>query len=383
MIFFGEPDIGVEECRAVNSVLLSKWIGFGEQSQAFEKELVNYLGVKNGALLSSCTAALHLALILKGVRPGDEIITTPLTFAATTNVILYLNARPVFVDIRADTLNIDEDLIEKAITRKTRGILVVHFGGLPCNMNVINKIAKKNNLFVIEDAAHAFGAKIDGRMVGNSNNLTCFSFYANKNLTSVEGGLLTSSNSKEIEKAKLLRLHGLNSDAWKRFKDRNILVTEVTELGYKYNINDVQSAIGRVQLKKFDRNLRKRQKYARIYDSIFSKIPGVYLQPKPDGEIRHALHLYTIVIDPQRFIVSRDEIVWELRKRGIFAVVHYQPIHLHKMYREKFGYKKGNFKIAERVSENIFTLPLLPQLSISQTKWIAETTKRLLLKFKK
>jgi len=228
-----------------------------------------------------------------------------------------------------------------------------------------------------------WGAKIKGKMIGDSPNLTCFSFYANKNLTSIEGGFLASKNKKQIKIAKVLRLHGLSNDAWKRLMNKKILTNEVVELGYKYNITDVQSAIGRVQLKKFEKNLAIREKYAKIYDSVFSKVKGVKLQDKPSGKERHSIHLYTLVLDPRKFKISRDEIVHELRKEGMFAVVHYRPIHLHKLYREKFGYKKGDFKVAEGVGENIFTLPLLPQLNQRQIEWIAETTRKLLQKNKK
>src|SRR3989339_1405 len=378
MIFFGEPDMGSDERRAIEAVLRSNWIGFGNESIKLEREVVDYLGVKDGALLNSCTAALHLALILNGVMPSDEIITTPLTFAATANVVLYMGAKPVFVDIKADTLNIDEDKIEKAITPKTKGIIVVHFGGLPCNMRAINRIARKHNIFVVEDAAHAIGARIGNRMVGDSSNITCFSFYANKNLTTADGGFLASNDSSKIKRAKILRLHGLSNDAWDRFRKRDILINEVVELGYKYNINDIVSAMGRVQLRRLEKSLSIRERYARLYDAVFSKIEGVSLQSKFQDGYRHSLHLYTLVLDPERFKVGRDEIVRALRDNGIFAVVHYKPIHLHKLYREKFGYELGNFLCAERVGSNILTLPLLPQMSQRQAQNIASVSREIL-----
>lgn len=380
-IFFGTPDLGKEEIKAVTDVLKSKWIGFGGVSQKFEKELINYVGAKDGAVLSSCTAALHLALILNNVKPGDEIITTPLTFAATVNVFLYVGAKPIFVDINPKTLNIDENLIEQAITKKTRGIVPVHFAGLPCDMKKINLIAKKHNLFVVEDAAHAIGASYYGKKIGNSNNLTCFSFYANKNLTSIEGGFIASNNKKFVDRVKVMRIHGLSKDAWKRYSDNDVVSNEVMDIGFKYNITDIQSAVGLVQLSKVDKNLLIREKYSKLYDDCFEKIDGVSVQSKSNNDIRHALHLYVIILDPTKFKVKRDRIILELRKNGIFAVIHYKPVHLHRYYRQKYGFKSGDFPIAEKVADNIITLPLLPQLSLPQVQQILSKTKKVLQKF--
>jgi len=381
-IYFGEPDIGQKEIDAVVRVMKSKWIGFGKVSLEFEEKLAKYLGVKYAAALSSCTAALSLALILNKVNLGDEIITTPLTFAATANVISNLGARPVFVDINPNTFNIDENLIEKAITPKTKGIIVVHFGGLPANMKIINQIARKHGLFVIEDAAHTIGARIGKKMVGNSENLVCFSFDGNKNLTAVEGGLLTTNKKSFFERVKILRLQGLDKDAWKRFRSKNVLLNEVIDHGYKYNITDIQSAIGLVQLGKVEKNLKIREKYARQYDNVFSRIDGISLQDKFNHKnVRHALHLYLLAIDPKKFSATRDEIVLALRKEGIFVAIHYKPLHLHKFYRDKFGFKKGDFPVAEKIGASIFTLPLLPQANQKIVNYIVETTRITLLKY--
>ena len=380
---FGEPDIDDKEVEAAQRVLRSKWIGFGKESIALEQELIRYTNTKDGAIVNSCTAALHLALLLRDVKPGDEIITTPLTFASTVNTMLWVGVTPVFVDIDPTRLNIDENKIEQAITPKTKGIVVVHFGGLPCDMKKINAIAKKHHLFVNEDAAHALGAKVDGKMMGDTKNLVCFSFYANKNMTTVDGGFLSTPDTKLAARARSLRLHGLSSDAWKRFHDESKLVFEVTELGYKYNINDVHAAIGRVQMKRLPANQKKRTAHAKIYDHVLSGIPGVILQPKHfnDPKIIHALHLYTIVLDPTYFTASRERVVAALRKHGVFAVVHYWPVHLHQLYRERFGYKEGDFPLSEMVGRQIFTLPLLPQISTKEARLIAETTREVLESF--
>ena len=382
MIYFGEPNIGEDEIHAVERVLRSKWIGFGKESVAFEQEIKTYVNARHGVLVNSCTSALHLAVILAGVKEGDEVITTPFTFAATANVILYRGAKPVFVDVRADTFNIDENKIVQAITPKTKAIIVVHFGGLPCNMAKINAIAKKHNLIVIEDAAHAIGAKIGQKMIGDSKNFVCFSFYSNKNLTSIEGGFLTVRNKDEALRAEQLRLHGLSNDAWKRFSDKKTLINEVAELGHKHNITDVQSAVGRVQLKKYEKNFIQREKIIKLYDSILFNVPNISFQVRPSSEkMRSSVHLYMIKLNPEKFRVSRDEIVHALRDEGIFAVVHYHPIHLHKFYRDTLGHKKGGFPIAETIAENVFTLPLLPQLPAGKSKWIAEKTREVLLQF--
>lgn len=382
--YFGEPFLGREETRAIERVLKSKWIGFGKESIALEKELIRCTHANDGAVVNSCTAALHLALLLRGVMPGDEIITTPLTFASTVNTILWVRAKPVFVDINKETLNIDEDKIEQAITPKTKGIVVVHYGGLSCNMKKINAIAKRYGLFVNEDAAHALGAKAGGKTVGDTKNFVCFSFYANKNMTTVDGGFLAVPDARLAARARSLRLHGLSSDAWRRFHDTD-LIFEVTELGYKYNINDVHSAIGRAQLRRLPKNQKKRTAHAKLYDRILSGVPGLILQPKhfDDPAMLHALHLYTIVLDPKYFTGSREKVVAELRKRGVFAVVHYWPVHLHKFYREQFNYKEGDFPSSEMVGRQIFTLPLLPQISAKEARLIAETTREVLGSFRK
>lgn len=383
--YFGQPAMDNEEIRAVSRVIASKWIGFGQESISLEREITKQAHAKDGVILNSCTAALHLALILRGVKPGDEIITTPLTFAATGNTILMLGAKPVFVDIKLNTLNIDEDKIEAAITPRTKGIVVVHFGGLPCNMKKINKIAKKHKLFVNEDAAHALGARVDGRLIGDTKNLVCFSFYANKNMTMVDGGFLSTPNKKMADRARSLRLHGLSNDAWNRFHNEQKLLFEVTELGFKYNTNDVHAAIGRVQLKKFPAYQKKRTQYAKIYDAVFSCVPGITLQPKyfNDPDTQHALHLYTIVLDPDLFRVDRAHVVEALRKAGIFAVVHYLPLHEHALYRNKFKLKRSDLPVASSVGENILSLPLIPQLSRQDAQSIAEVTRSVLLKFLK
>ncbi len=383
-IYFGVPDIDREEEKAIQRVLRSQWIGFGKESALLEKELTRYTGAKHGVIVSSCTAALHLALVLNDIGPGDEIITTPLTFAATTNAILYTGATPVFVDIDPETLNIDPAEIERAVTKKTRGIMVVHFGGLPCDMKAINAIAQKHKLFVVEDAAHAIGGRVLGKPVGGGKNFAAFSFYPNKNMTMVEGGFLTVPTAALAERAKRLRMHGLQSGAWERWHNRKILTSVATELGYKYNTTDINAAIGRVQLKKLDRNQRKREAYAALYDRILAGVPGVALQPRPKGnKERHALHLYTIVIDPKRFRLSRDDIVLALRKKGIFAVVHYEPLHLHPFYKKVTGAKRSDFPNATHAGEHIFTLPLLPQLSRAEALHIAETARTILLNSQK
>jgi dTDP-4-amino-4,6-dideoxygalactose transaminase len=379
-IFFGEPEIGKDEEKAVLKVLRSKWLGFGKESQMFESELKDYTGAKDAVVVSSCTAALHLSLVLNNIGPGDEVITTSLTFAATANVILYCGATPILVDIDPKTLNIDPQAIERAITPKTKAIIVVHYGGLPCDMEEIERIAKNHKLFIVEDAAHAIGAKYKGVQIGGSGNFVCFSFYSNKNITSVEGGLLTLKDKDQLELAKVLRMHGLQSDAWKRWSDTKILTNETVALGFKYNITDLGSAIGRVQLRKLEKHIKKREIYAKLYDETLRGIDGVTLQPKHGKGLRHALHLYTVVIDPEKHTMSREEIIKMLRKEGIFAVVHYKPLHTHPLYKKLPQVVSGDFRHADKVGNNILTLPLLPQMTLTEAKYVAETAKRILLR---
>lgn len=380
-IIFGEPLIGKEEIREVIDTLNSGWIGMGPKCIKFEQQFADYIGCKYALAVSSCTAALHLSLIVSGVRPGDEVITTPLTFVATVNSIWHVGARPILVDINPQTLNIDVNLIERSITRKTKAIIPVHFGGLACEMDKINKIARKYRLIVIEDAAHAIGAIYKGKKIGNLGNLTCFSFYANKNITTAEGGMITINNNKFSKEIESLKLQGLGGDAWKRFGSKKLILAEIAYPGFKYNMTDLQASLGVWQLKKIEEFLKIRQKYAEVYNQVFKDIPFVRLQFRPKGIIlnRHALHLYVLILEKNKFKKNRNQIVQELKSNGIGAAIHYEAIHLSKFYKKHLKYQRGDLPIAEYVGNNILSLPLTPKMNIDDVRWTAETTKKVLL----
>lgn len=381
---FGAPKISEDEIKEAVAVLRSGWIGMGPKVRQFEEKFKRYVGSGYALALNSCTAGLHLSLLVSGVRSGDEIITTPLTYAATGNAILQAGAKPVFADIDLKTYNIDPREIVKKINKKTKAIIPVHFGGLPCEMNQINKIAKRFHLKVIEDAAHAIGARYNGKMIGNSQNHVCFSFYPNKNITAGEGGMLTSNSNHLTRRLEILRRDGLSQDAWRRFQDKKMMPGLVIEPGFKYTLTDLQASLGLKQLEKVERWQKTREKYAEIYDKFFKKIPGVFLQDRPKdlNENRHSLHLYTLRIDPKRFSISRNKIVKKLLKKNIGASIHYIALHLHPYYQKQFGYKRNDFPKAELVSDNIFTLPLTPHFKLQEIEYIGKISADLLKKHK-
>lgn len=362
---FGAPCFGEEEIEEVVATIRSGWIGTGPRAKQFEEEFAAYVGARYAVSLNSCTAGLFLSLVVSGIGPGDEVITTPLTFGATANVVEHIGARPVFVDIDPITLNIDPNKIEEAITPRTRAIIPVHFGGLACDMDAITDIARRYHLTVIEDAAHATGTKYRGRMIGSISKLTCFSFYANKNLTTAEGGMVTTDDPELEEKLRIYRLHGLSRDAWKRYATRRLMHSEVVVAGYKFNMPDLAAALGIHQLRKQEKFLGIRERYARIYDKAFADLP-VRTQPRPKpekGRDRHALHLYVLILEPGRFRVHRDEIINALLAENIGAALHYRPLHMHHYYREKYGYRPEDFPIAYEVGEHILSLPLTPGMT--------------------
>lgn len=382
---FGAPCFGEEEISEVVETIKSGWIGMGKKTQLFEERFAEYVGAKYAVAVSSCTAALELCLALNGIGPGDEVITTPMTFVATANSILYRRATPVFVDINYDTLNIDPSLIEAAITSKTKAIIPVHFGGLPCDMDSIEEIAKKYKLTVIEDAAHAVGARYNGKMIGDSENFVCFSFYPNKNLSTAEGGMITFFSEEMAERARILRQHGLNRDAWKRFGSKQIVNSDMIDLGFKYNMTDLQASLALPQLEKQEKFLTIREEMAKKYDAAFLNYPGIKLQfrPKDIHLNRHAIHLYVLLIDPAMFNATRDEISEAIRAENIGTGVHYSPVHLETYYREHFGYASGLFKNAERVGESTLTLPLTPSMDKKDIANVISGTIKVLNFFKK
>jgi UDP-4-amino-4,6-dideoxy-N-acetyl-beta-L-altrosamine transaminase len=374
---FSKPSIGQEEIDEVIDTLRSGWITTGVKTHKFEDDFRKYTQSKFAIALSSCTAALHLALIAANVERDDEVITTPFTFAATTEVILYQNAKPVFVDIKEDTYNIDSKKIEEKITDKTKAIIPVHYGGQPCDMDEIMKIAKKHNLVVIEDAAHALGAKCNGRIIGSIGDFTTFSFYPTKNITTVEGGMITTDDEKSAEKIRILSLHGISKDAWNRYTKEGSWYYEILEKGYKYNMTDIQAALGIHQLKKIEKFIKIRDAYAKQYTKGFEDVEEI-ITPYLKKNIRHAWHLYPIRIDTGNLRIKRNEFIEKLKEKGIGTSVHFIPLHLHPFYRKTFNYQRGDFPVTEKVYENIISLPIYPAMSRKDVKYVIHSVREII-----
>jgi UDP-4-amino-4,6-dideoxy-N-acetyl-beta-L-altrosamine transaminase len=373
---------GKEEIMEVVNTLKSGWITTGPKVQIFEKTVKHYVGCKYTAALNSCTAGLHLSLIAAGVGRGDEVITTPFTFAATANVIMHVGATPVFVDIQKDTYNINPDLIEKAITKKTKAIIPVHYGGHPCDMDEILKIAKKHNLAVIEDAAHAIGAKYRGKNIGTISDFTVFSFYATKNITTAEGGMVCLKSAYLKKKIKIIGLHGMNRDAWKRYGKGGYWYYEIKYPGFKYNMTDIQASLGIHQIKKLNKFINRREKIAKSYDKLFKDLPEIKI-PAIRSYVKHARHLYSILIDLDKLKINRDQFFKALDAENIGTSVHFIPVHLHPYYKNTFGYKKGDYPVAEHVFERIISLPMHPAMSKKDLQDVVKAVRKIIIYYRK
>ncbi|MBI5166982.1 MAG: DegT/DnrJ/EryC1/StrS family aminotransferase, partial [candidate division NC10 bacterium] len=360
---FSRPTIEEEEIQEVIDCLRSGWITTGPRVLNFEEEFKKYVGSGHAVALSSGTAGLHLAYMAAGIGPGDEVITTPFTFAATVNMIVLNGARPVFVDIERESFNIDVTRVKEKITHRTKAVVPVHFAGQPCDMDEILAIARRHNLLVIEDAAHALGTRYKGRMVGGIGDIAVFSFHPTKNITTGEGGMVSTDNAEYAEKVRLLRFHGISKEAWSRYRAEGSPQYEIQFPGFKYNMMDIQAAIGLHQLRKLDRFLEIRSRYALMYNQALAGIPEIITPGKVPYEANHAWHLYTILIDIDRLRRSRDEFIARLKEENIGAGIHFPAIHLQPYYRKAFGFKRGDYTNAEYVSDRILSLPLFPGMT--------------------
>ena len=369
LICFGVPTLGPAEETAMLRVLRTGWIGNGPEVECLEREFAAATGARHAVAVSSCTASLHLSLLGAGVSPGDEVVTTALTFVATVNAISYTGAQPVPVDVDPGTLNIDPAAVEAAITDRTRAIVPVHFDGRPAAMSRLRSLAEKRGLAIVEDAAHAAGSRYrDGHAVGSGPSEACFSFYPNKNLTSCEGGMITTRSSERARRYRRLRNHGLSTDAWKRFGREEVVRSRQVELGFKYNLTDLQAALGRVQLERLEAFTRQRNDQAQRYQQAFADLERVStIAPVREPE-RHAYHLFTIRLHD----LPRERALSELRKRGVGAAIHYEPIHLHPYYRERLNIAPGSLPAAEEAGRNTLTLPIGPSLSPAQVECVIE-----------
>lgn len=372
------PMIEQEEIDEVVDSLKSGWITTGPKVSQFEDKFKHNVGAPYAVAVNSGTAALHIAYLTAGIEPGDEVITTPLTFAATVNMILLVGAKPVLVDIDPATLNIDPKGIEKAITPKTKAIVPVHFAGLACEMEEISQIAEKQGLIVIEDAAHALGTEYRGQKIGSISPFTCFSFHPMKNITTGEGGMVTARSEEQAEKLRLYRFHGIDKDAWKRYDKKGSAMYGVHELGFKYNMLDLQAAIGLHQLDKLEIFNVRRQSLAQFYHDKLKEIDLLTLPPVGPKDNLHAWHIYPVQFDLDRIGKDRETIMNEFKEENIGTGVHYVAIHEHPFFAKALGYKPGDFPHTEKVSRRVLSLPLYPKMTDQDAADVVAAVKRVL-----
>lgn len=378
-IIFGSPQILRNETSEVVATMKSSWLGTGPRVAFFEEDFKKYKGATCAIAVNSCTAALHLSLLAAGIGKGDEVITTPMTFCSTVNTIIHTGATPVLADVKLETMNINPDQIEKMVTKKTKAILPVHFAGRPCEMDKICAIAKRHNLMIIEDCAHAIETEYHGEKAGNFGQFGCFSFYATKNVTTGEGGMITTKTERCANRLKILALHGMSKDAWKRFSDKGYKHYQVVECGYKYNMMDLQAAIGIHQLKRVEKNWKRRKKIWSIYNKAFADLP-ITLPSPIETDTRHAYHLYSILIDKKRTGISRDEFLDIMTQKGIGVGVHYLSIPEHEYYKKTFGWKPQDYPKAMVIGRQTVSLPISPKLTGQEIDYITETIKAVLSK---
>ncbi|HUN58049.1 MAG TPA: DegT/DnrJ/EryC1/StrS aminotransferase family protein [Candidatus Binataceae bacterium] len=378
---FHRPAIGPDEEREVIDTLRSGWITTGPKAKRLEAEFKAYVGARNALAVAHCTGALHLALFAIGIGPGDEIITTPFTFTATAEVMGYLGARPVFADIKPDTFNIDPDAIERALAsgrnRKVKAIMPVHFAGQACDMDRIGAIARRYQLRIVEDAAHAVGSQrmMEGRgmvKIGTTGDLTCFSFYATKNITSAEGGMITTEDDTLAAKIAVASLHGMDRDAWKRYDSSGSWFYEIHDTGFKYNLSDVHAAIGVAQLKRADELMGRRQAIAQAYNDAFRNEPALEIPVMEPGVV-HAWHLYVMRLRLPALNIDRNRFVEILRGRGVGTSVHCIPLNTMAFYQKRYGYRTGDFPIAEEIYSRCLSIPIFPAMSDEDVAYVIES----------
>jgi len=366
---FFVPWVTEEDKKAVIKALSSRWLTGGPKAKDFEGMFANYLGVKNSLAVNSCTAALHLSMRALNIGPGDEVIVSVLTFAATANAPLFVGAKPVFADIDDKTFNIAPKSIRDKITEKTKAIVAVHYGGQPCDMKEIMQIARRHNLYVVEDCAHSLGAEYRGKKTGCIGSVGCFSFYPTKVITTIEGGMATTNDEEIARKIELLREHGMTRSALAR-EETSTWYYDVVDLGYNYRLNEVQAALGISQLKRVEEINKRRIAAAHYYSHELKEIEGI-IPPYEAKERTHVYHLYAIRVTG-RYGIDRNELYRRLSAKGIGLSVHYTPLHLLTFYKQNLGYKKGDFPNAEKVSDEILSLPLFPKISKSQIDYVVK-----------
>jgi len=361
-LVFGSPLLGEEEIQEVTETLRSGWIGTGPKVTRFQKDFASYVGAIHAAAVSSATAALHLSLVAAGIGAGDEVITTPMTFCASINAVIHAGAIPVLADCRRETMNIDPDDVARRITSRTRAILPVHFAGRPCEMDRLGELASRHGLQIIEDCAHAIETEYHGRHAGTFGTFGCFSFYATKNVTTGEGGMVIAQKEEHISRVRMLALHGMSKDAWRRFSDDGYKHYDVVECGFKYNMTDIQAALGIHQLALVERNWERRRSIWERYDINFADLPLELPRPACSGT-RHAYHLYTVLIDEKRAGLTRDEFIQALHACNIGVGVHYRAVPEHPYYQDRFGWQTSDYPVATAIGRQTVSLPLSAKLT--------------------
>jgi perosamine synthetase len=373
---FTRPHIGEEEIAAVVETLRSGWLTMGPKTHAFQQAFARAIGAAQAIAVSSCTAALHLALDALELPSDAEVITSTLTFTATAATIVHAGAKPVLADVCADTLNIDPADVERKITPRTRAIVPVHFAGHPVAMDEILETARRHGLRVIEDAAHALPASYRGRAIGTIGDVTAFSFYATKNLTTGEGGMLTTADTELADRMWTRRLHGMSWDAWRRYSGGRWRY-DVSYPGFKYNMTDIAAAIGLVQLERLPALHQRRQQIAALYSQFLADVPELRL-PSTRSDVEHAWHLYVVRLRPQRLRITRDSLMKILKGKGIGTSVHFIPLHLHSYFRKALDLTEEDFPVASMASETMLSLPLYTLMSDYDVEYVADTLRRIL-----
>ena len=381
-LLFHKPFISEEEVDEIVDTVRSGWISMGPKTIRFENNFSEYIGVNKSVAVSSWTAAGHLSLEAFGIKEGDEVIVPTMTFPATAEIVCYFKAKPVIVDVDEDTLNISLEAIEKAITSKTKAIIPVHYGGQPCDLDEIHAIAKKYNLKVLEDAAHSLPARYKGKTIGTISDVTCFSFYATKTLSTGEGGMICTNDEEIAERVKIMRLHGINRDAWKRYTESGSWYYEVVAPGYKYNFTDLQASLGLPQLKKVDTMWNSRKRIAAKYTEALKDLDLLQLHTiKPDRD--SSWHLFPVRLYLDRLTKNRAQIINELREKNIGVGVHFMPVHQHLYYSETFNLSDAEYPVASAAFPRLMSLPIYPGMTDENVDKVIDVLIDTLNKFKK
>jgi dTDP-4-amino-4,6-dideoxygalactose transaminase len=374
---FARASIGPKEIESVVKTLESGWLTLGPRTREFEKVVAEYVGVDEAAGVHSCTAGLHLAMVVLGVSPGDDVVLPALNFAAGPNMVLHLGAQPVLADVDPETLNVTAETLERVMTDRTRLLMPVHFAGRPCDMLEIVDLAHARGARVLGDAAHAIGADRRGRRVGSTADATSFSFYVTKGITTGEGGMVTSPDPAVATRIRRLALHGMSSDAWKRYGERGPWYYEILEAGYKYNMNDIQAALGLCQMERIDEFREARNRIARIYREGFASLDVITL-PSEYSDGHHAWHLFPVQLSLEAVRLSRDDFIQSLLDERIGVSVHFIPVHYHPFYRERLGYARGAFPATERYYERAVSLPIYPSMTDADAADVVEAVTKVL-----